>query len=59
LVFEEEKIAGIIIARYCHLANIGIILRITAEPSQRGRGIAKALLMEALTKLKEYDVMEV
>jgi len=59
LVYDEEQIAGFIIACYCQLAKRGIILRIAVEPSQRGKGIAKALLMEALTKLKDYDTIEV
>jgi [ribosomal protein S18]-alanine N-acetyltransferase len=59
LVYDEEQIAGFIIACYCQLAKRGIILRIAVEPSQRGKGIAKALIMEALTKLKDYDTVEV
>jgi ribosomal-protein-alanine N-acetyltransferase len=59
LVYEEKQIAGFIIACHCELAKMGIILRIAVEPSQRGKGIAKDLLMEALTKLKNYDIMEV
>ncbi len=59
LVYEEEKIAGFIIACYCQLSKKGIILRVAVEPSQRGKGYAKALIMETLTKLKNYDVMEV
>jgi ribosomal-protein-alanine N-acetyltransferase len=59
LVFEEKQIAGFVIACHCELAKRGIILRIAVEPSQRGKGIAKALLMEVLTKLKDYDIMEV
>ena len=59
LVYDEEQIAGFIIACYCQLAKRGIILRIAVEPSQRGKGIAKALLREALTKLKDYDTIEV
>lgn len=59
LVYEKRKIAGFITACYCQLAKKGIILRIAVEPSQRGKGIAKALLTEALTKLHDYDIMDV
>lgn len=59
LVYEEKQIAGFTIACCCELAKRGIILRIAVEPSQQGKGIAKALLMEALTKLKYCDIMEV
>jgi len=59
LVFEEEKIAGFLIACHCELAKRGIILRIAVESSQRGKGIAKTLLMEALNKLRDYEVTEV
>jgi ribosomal-protein-alanine N-acetyltransferase len=59
LIYEEKQIAGFIIACYCQLAKRGIILRIAVELSQRGKGIAKALLMEALTKLKDHDITEV
>jgi ribosomal-protein-alanine N-acetyltransferase len=59
LVYEEEHIVGFVVACYCQLAKKGIILRIAVEPSQRGKGIAKVLLMQALTKLQNYDTMEV
>jgi ribosomal-protein-alanine N-acetyltransferase len=59
LVYDKRKIAGFITACYCQLAKKGIILRIAVEPSQRGKGIAQALLMEALTKLHDYDITDV
>jgi ribosomal-protein-alanine N-acetyltransferase len=59
LVYDEKQIAGFIIGCYCELAKKGIILRIAVEPSQRKKGIAKALLREALNKMRQYDITEV
>jgi ribosomal-protein-alanine N-acetyltransferase len=59
LVYEEKQITGFIIACHCQLAERGIILRIAVDPAQRGKGIAKALLMTAITKLHNYDAKEI
>jgi ribosomal protein S18 acetylase RimI-like enzyme len=59
LVYDEKQIAGFIVVCYCRLAKKGIILRIAVEPSQQNKGIAKALLKEALTKMRQYDINEV
>jgi ribosomal-protein-alanine N-acetyltransferase len=59
LVYDEEEIVGFIIACHCQLAKRGIILRIAVDPFYREKGIAKALLMKALTKLRGYDIKEI
>jgi ribosomal-protein-alanine N-acetyltransferase len=59
LVYNKKQIAGFIVACYCRLAKKGIILRIAVEPSQQKKGIAKALLKEALNKMGQYDIIDV
>jgi len=59
LVYDDKPIGGFVIACHCQLARKGIIVRIAVEPSQRNKGIAQALIREALSKIKNYDINEV
>ena len=59
LVYETDRIIGFLIACCCRVANRAMILRVAVHPDHRGRGIATAMILAAIERLKNMKIGEV
>ena len=59
LVFEKPDVLGFLIAVCCHRNIRATIMKMAVHPEHRRKGIASALLAQAIEILKEKEIVDV
>jgi ribosomal-protein-alanine N-acetyltransferase len=59
LVFEDQEVSGFLIAVCCYRNIRATIIKIAVHPERRRKGIATALLTEALGMVRTRGIIEV
>ncbi len=59
LVFDEQGISGFLIAVCCHRNIRATVMKMAVHPEHRQKGIATALLAQAIEIFNEKDIIDV